>query len=341
MTGEGTDPDALIRRFVEYKPRLDDAASDVEELLKELLAGASIHATVTSRVKDVESFRGKVALRTDYADPWVQVTDKVGVRAIVHRTSQVDDIYRLIADDGRLEVYGVTDKRGILDDNVLGYSGLHLDLYAPSRDGDTERVPVELQIRTIAQHAWSEVSHKLLYKPQAELDPDDRRAVWRLVALVEVFDGEVARVMEKLPNAAPVDPDVVTLTAAEFDDIIAAQYSRFESNMGQRDLTCLVVPALLEALSPEDHATYAAATNAWVGEQRGWLTDLFDRCGPGSSMATVSDYVLWSQPESIGILESLANRPWALVAAWRRHSLPDAWLKPFEAVGTEIDLGLA
>lgn len=56
-------------------------------------------------------------------------------------------------------------------------------------------------------------------------------------------------------------------------------------------------------------------------------------------MATVSDYVFWSQPSAF--LESLAHRPWALVASWRRHSLPDGWLKPFEAVGTEIDLGLA
>ncbi len=341
MSVEGTDPDALIRRFVEYKPRLDDAASDVAELLKELLAGAAIHATVTSRVKDVESFRGKIAFRTDYTDPWAQITDKVGVRAIVHRTSHVDDIHRLIAEDGRLEIYDVTDKRGILDDNVLGYSGLHLDLHAPERDGDSERVPVELQIRTIAQHAWSEVSHRLLYKPQAELDPEDRRAVWRLVALVEVFDGEVARVMEKLPDDVPADAMAVTLSAAEFDEIIAAQYARFESNEWQRELTGLIVPALLEALSPEDHATYAAATNAWVSEQHGWLNDLYNRCGPGSSMGTVSDYVLWSQPESIGILESLAHRPWALVAAWRQHSLPDAWLKPFEAVGTEVDLGLA
>jgi ppGpp synthetase/RelA/SpoT-type nucleotidyltranferase len=333
-------PDALIQRFVEYRPRLNDAAGDVEQVLKELLAGASIHATVSSRVKDVESFRGKVALRTDYVDPWAQITDKVGVRAIVHRTSHVDDIHRLIAEDGRLEIYDVTDKRGILDDNVLGYSGLHLDLYAPTRPGDTDRVPVELQIRTIAQHAWSEVSHKLLYKPQADLDPEDRRAIWRLVALVEVFDGEVARVMEKLPEGAPIDPGAVRLSAAAFYEIIAAQYSRFESYAGQRDLTGLVAPALLDALSDEDHAPYAAVTNAWVSEQLDSLKDLYSRFGPGSSMATVSDYVLWSQPESIAILEGLAHRPWALVAAWRRHSLPDAWLKPFEAVGTDIDLGL-
>ena len=75
--------------------------------------------------------------------------------------------------------------------------------------------------------------------------------------------------MEKLPNAALVDSDIVRLTATEWDDIIAAQYSGFVSNIGQRDLTVLGVPALMDALSPEDHATFAAATNAWVGEQHG------------------------------------------------------------------------
>lgn len=340
MTHERNEIDALIQRFIENQSRFKSAADDVTGTLKEILAAASIHATVTCRVKDIGSFRSKIALRTDYDDPWKQITDKVGARAIVYRTSQVNDIHGLITDDGRLEIYDVTDKRGILSEKELGYSGLHLDLYAPARDGDIERIPVELQIRTIAQHAWSEVSHKLLYKPQAELDPEDRRAVWRLVALVEVFDSEVARVIDKVPDA-PAETPTVLLTNNVLDDILSAQYARFESNPSQRDLTALVIPVLLEALPADAHEGYGTAMHGWATDQRSWLQGLYDDYGTRSAMAAVSDYVLWSQPESIGILEYLAHRPWALLAHWRSHGLPDAWLKPFAAVGTDEDLGLS
>lgn len=309
------------------------------EILKEILGAASIHATLTCRVKDIDSFRGKIAVRRDYDDPWMQITDKVGARAIVHRTSHVDEIYRIIADDGRLEIYDLTDKRSVLDEKELGYSGLHLDLLAPARDGDTDRVPVELQIRTIAQHAWSEVSHKLLYKPQTDLNPADRRAVWRLVALVEVFDGEVARVMDKMP-AAPAESPGALLSAGVMDDIMSAQYARFESNATQRDLTALVIPVLLAALPDGEQKEYGTAMHGWVTDQRTWLQGLYNDYGPRSAMVAVTDYVLWSQPESVGILEHLAHRPWALLAQWRSHGLSDAWLKPFEAVGTDQDLGL-
>lgn len=182
MSESESGSDAVLRRFREAVPRFERAREGVLAILKEILAAAGIDATLTARVKDIDSFRGKLELRTDYADPWKQITDKIGARAIVHRADAVDQIHQLIETNGRLRIYDITDKRKLLGEKELGYSGLHLVVYAPAEEGDTEEVPVELQIRTIAQHAWSEVSHKLLYKPQIELDDADRRAIWRLVA---------------------------------------------------------------------------------------------------------------------------------------------------------------
>ncbi|MCR1784747.1 RelA/SpoT domain-containing protein [Nocardioides carbamazepini] len=340
MSDETPSNDELIQRFIDTQPRFQQAADDVVEALKDILGAGSIYAAVSSRVKEIDSFRGKVELRDDYTDPWAQITDKVGARALVHRADEVDRIHRLIEADGRLQVYGITDKRLQVGERELAYSGLHLDIYAPSRDGDQEQIPVEIQIRTIAQHAWSEVSHRLVYKPQAELDADDRRAIWRLVALVELFDGEVSRVMEKLPEDAPAEELADRLATHDLPDALAANYARFEGNTGNADLTRRVCGALAEAIPAEDHRQYDSVLGSWVTEQKNWLRAMYDDYGPRSSMATVSDYVLWSQPESIGVLEALSSRPWALVTAWRNHGLPDRWLKPLEAVGTDVDLDL-
>jgi ppGpp synthetase/RelA/SpoT-type nucleotidyltranferase len=340
MNKVSSDADDLIARFEIERPRYKRAAAAVADLLNELLAARSLLATITTRVKEVESFRAKIAAKTHYTDPWRQITDKAGVRAMVYRSSHVDEIHEIIRDDGRLEIHQVTDKRGMLRENELGYSGLHLDLYAPSEDDDSERVTVELQIRTYAQHAWSEVSHKLLYKPQEELNAEDRRAVWRLVALVEVFDREVARVMEVMPAlpTAGIDPSgqPVGLT-----DALAAQYARFEHNAGRPDLTRIVADVLLAGLLDGEQSNYANRLHTWVNQEYSHLREFYNEYGPRSPMAAVSDYVLWSQPESVGVLEALETRPWALVDAWRDRGLPDRWLQPLAAVGTEVDLGLA
>lgn len=90
MSESESGSDAVLRRFREAVPRFERAREGVLAILKEILAAAGIDATLTARVKDIDSFRGKLELRTDYADPWKQITDKIGARAIVHRADAVD-----------------------------------------------------------------------------------------------------------------------------------------------------------------------------------------------------------------------------------------------------------
>lgn len=328
--------DEILRRFRDELPRFERARDDVLSTIRDVLARGGIDAALSARVKDIESFRGKLELRTDYTDPWNQITDKIGVRAIVHKADDVDEIHRLIEEDGRLHIYDTTDKRTMLGEKELGYSGLHLDLHAPAEAEDTEPVPVELQIRTIAQHAWSEVSHRLLYKPPVELDDTDKRAIYRLVALVELFDGEVGRVIDKLPP--PQEPSPERLNAPDLVALVNANYALFESNSGQRELTQRTMAAVAEALSMDGVTGYSEALPAWVASNTVALAQLYEDFGPSSDMSSVSDYVLWSQPESIALLESLEHRPNALLASWREHGLPERWLKSLAAhTSTAID----
>jgi putative GTP pyrophosphokinase len=82
----------------------------------------------------------------------------------------------------------------------FGYASLH---YCMSADWDwlhkiglqpSQEVPVEVQIRTMAQHVWAAASHVLQYKSEDAVPPELRRGVSRLAAfdqLCQVFSVEL------------------------------------------------------------------------------------------------------------------------------------------------------
>lgn len=334
MSASARAADEAIARFERERDRFERAGRAVASVLREALGPAGVTPTITSRAKDVASFSQKIAIK-GYTDPWRQITDKVGVRALVERAGDLDVIHRAIVADGRLTIYDVTDKRDHLPFDALGYSGLHLDVYAPAEEADTEPIPCEIQIRTVAQHAWSVVSHKLVYKPHVDVPELEKRAIMRLVALVELFDGEVERVMDKVQSLPEQQAQAPAPSALL--DVVSAQYARFEDTPGHPELSHMVLEAVSAALGADRVTDYASTLQSFVDQNRSPLQDLYDDYGPRSAMATSSDYVLWSQPESLAVLESLENRQHGLKAAWLDAGLPTSWLRSL-ADHTSADL---
>jgi hypothetical protein len=151
---------------------------------------------------------------------------------------------------------------------------------------------------------------------------------------VELFDGEVERVMNKLPaTAAPESEQVTDLTS-----VVAAQYARFEDNEGNAELTHTVLRVVATSLAEDAITDYRATLADWVHSHEQDLATLYADYGPRSDMATSSSYLLWSQPESLALLECLDNRPNSLMRAWRDVGLPDAWIRPLAAhTAAQID----
>lgn len=78
------------------------------------------------------------------------------------------------------------------------------------------------------------------------------------------------------------------------------------------------------ALVNDQFTDYGHFLDRFVEEHRGSLHQLYDDYGLRSGLATSSDYVLWSQPESLAVLESLENRKHTLAAAFLEAELPTA-----------------
>ena len=153
-------------------------------------------ARLETRTKGVESFLDK-ATKSDgrggfkYADPAGQLTDFVGARVLVPLSADVAPVARLVQ---RLYVVEeMSDQRADSLLDVPGYQSLHF--LVRFRDEDREALgvsdrPVELQVRSILQHAWASLQHDLMYKGERTPTDSVRRRLIALAGLLELADHE-------------------------------------------------------------------------------------------------------------------------------------------------------
>jgi len=119
-----------------------------------------------SRLKSPRSIVGKLRRRsqevsTDSARR--NVTDIAGIRVIC---CYVEDVYRiaeLLLHQDDVELLRKSDY--IAEPKPSGYRSLHLVIQVPVFLSDrTEKVPVEVQIRTEAMDLWASLEHQMRYK---------------------------------------------------------------------------------------------------------------------------------------------------------------------------------
>lgn len=178
-----------------------DAFRSLESAFRDHLGGSLRaarldDARLETRTKDVESFLAK-ALKSDgrggdkYADPATQLTDVVGARVLVPLSADVAPVARLVQ---RLYVVEeMSDQRADSLLDVPGYQSLHF--LVRLREEDRERLgvldrPVELQVRSILQHAWAALQHDLMYKGARAPTDHVRRRLIALAGLLELADQE-------------------------------------------------------------------------------------------------------------------------------------------------------
>ena len=111
-----------------------------------------------------------------------------------------------------------SDKREQLQQaERVGYSSLHGVITLTADDcpnADLVGLKIEVQIRTILQHAWAEIEHDVQYKDTRVRDPGIRRRFLLLAAMLELADRELQaihddhRALRRLAQDASGDGDV-------------------------------------------------------------------------------------------------------------------------------------
>lgn len=303
------------KRYKEQRPQFVLAAQRVEAEIRTLVGSHGLDCQVNARAKEIVSFASK-CLRKGYTDPWNQTTDKVGARIIVSDPGNIDAVVALLSE--RYETVRVEDKNEELRAHKqIGYGGVHMQIRVEP-DAETIGCECEIQVRTAAQNVWSEMSHKLLYKPGVEPDPETERALLRLAVLMEIFDEEVTRRVKLIVSSAGY-PIQELINTAE------AQFYRFADVKYDRALSMFVLSEIAETLPGDLSPGYDTRLQAFADAHEAKLASIFDRYRDSDSSQLVH------QPEAIIIFERLQADSHTLRAAWEDR-LPIDELDILEAI---------
>ena len=104
-----------------------------------------------------------------YENPLTGITDLAGVRIITYFPDTLAQVDRMLVDE--FEIIEKSNKGAtLLQEERFGYQSIH---YLVKLKGERARLAeyrnlkdgvVEIQIRTILQHAWAEIEHDIQYK---------------------------------------------------------------------------------------------------------------------------------------------------------------------------------
>jgi putative GTP pyrophosphokinase len=178
-------------------------ASVVGRVVEECLSKRTIKVhSVQHRAKDPKSFGSKSSIPSDsdpnvpkYPKPLEQITDLAAVRIITYFPETIDAINDLISHEFEVvERYNKGEE--LIEDERFGYQSVHYLIrlrHERTQLAEYENFAgstVEIQVRTILQHAWAEIEHDIQYKSSTAIPVQIRRRFMALAGLLEIADRE-------------------------------------------------------------------------------------------------------------------------------------------------------
>ena len=183
----------------------EDCLNYVENTVKNIIKSQSINVhEIIGRVKTIESLEGKVK-RKNYSN-LAEITDLCGIRIITYFSDDVDKIAELISQEFEVDLENTIDKRKSEDPTKFGYVSLHYvvglreENTSPTLYGRFKNIKLEIQIRTVMQHAWAEIEHDLGYKSKEDIPDQYRRQFSRLAGLIELADDNFLQLKNNINN---------------------------------------------------------------------------------------------------------------------------------------------
>lgn len=196
--------DPVVEQYEAIRLQYQTFTSKMHRLLEELIVSRGVDiVTMESRAKTIESFQGKIERDDkDYADPLKEITDLSGVRIITYYNKDVDAICELITAEFEVDEANSIDKRKIIEEDRFGYLSSHLVVALNSNRSTLAEwshfstFKCEIQVRSVLQHAWAAIDHKLRYKTEESIPVYLKRKLYRLSALLELADDEFESIRE-------------------------------------------------------------------------------------------------------------------------------------------------
>jgi putative GTP pyrophosphokinase len=270
--------------FERTRPGYVRFTDKLDILFRELLRAKNIDFhLLESRTKDVISLREKIGRSPKkYSDPLVEITDLCGIRIITYYQDAANAVAELIESEFLVDressvVHAATAAE-------FGYRSAHYIVRI--NDGRSALLEwseftafkAEIQVRTVLQHAWAAISHKIQYKREEDVPVALKRKLFRLSALFELADDEFV----SLRNASGVaTKEIIEL---------------FSSGDRRIPLDHVSLSKLLET-------SFSVAEICAMAEEVGFSFDDVDGADDESDRDTVSDLIQLAAIAKISTVE--------------------------------------
>lgn len=226
------------------------------------------------RTKKLNSLLEKAFLRNkNYANPYEDITDKVGVRFVVLLRDHIESVKKVVE---QCELWEASKDRDFIEEQkqhpkIFDYESVHYIVrlrHEQAVKGVTipAGTPCEIQIRTLLQHACSELTHDAMYKSKAEPCATAERACSRAIALSEATDDCFIKTFEELDNAAKP-----TRNALKTLSVLYKEYTGFDAEASRA--SNLIICSLLSCMNDEDWQRLPTM----LGENPHWFSAVAER----------------------------------------------------------------
>lgn len=335
------DEDTLRAEFTALQPALqawgfmvrDHVLDELGKELKKRLIETPIEYflkiwPVAPRVKTLKSFLDKALWRNkNYKNPIVDITDLVGVRFVALVLADLVPIQAVIE---RSPIWTFELARDFEEErrqkpHHFDYQSIHYTVAAkPGLRRDETNIPegmtCEIQVRTLMQHAYSELVHDTIYKPTNTIAKGNSklsREVAKSMALIETTDSLFTGVSELFREADQQLQTAATVAFTVFEKIVGAGVAQIDIQLQRR---------ILDAYRPWLETRNESALSAYF-ELHPHLAGFLRR------EATVDS--LYAQPALLIPLSLLDDELDAVVAHW---PLQPKHLRPvFTQLGISTD----
>lgn len=211
------DTNELIEKFVDGYSRefnfYQTAARICSQICEEQLSARGVRAIVSHRAKAPEKLRRKLynrAQKKKYKsedDIRDDIPDMAGVRIALYFPGDRERIGTIISEAFDVQFRKSFPERSRRKDRV--FSGYHADHYRIGYNKDIAAgagilhasATVEIQVGSLLMHAWAEVEHDLVYKPESGVPSNDEYAILDelngLVLAGEIALGRLQKAIER------------------------------------------------------------------------------------------------------------------------------------------------
>jgi len=210
----------MEEEYVKIQEGYSDFLKEVKRVIEKILINHNIPTAfnIYGRLKKLDSIQEKHnSKRHEIQHTITELNDLVALRIVLLFPEYKDQVTNLLLEEFN-PVVEYKKEKPIVD--KFGYSSTHLILEVKE---DWLRTPdfkyhqnkkIEIQIRTLSEHIWAEISHSLSYKREENIPKPIQRDLYRLSALLEVVDDK----LQSIKNDVLKYFDYIT--TCSFEDIL-------------------------------------------------------------------------------------------------------------------------